>query len=225
MKGELNKSPVVDFTLYLITDRKQVAGGDLCRALESALRGGVRAVQLREKDLSGRELYELACRVRILTSRYGAKLLINDRLDTALAVGADGVHLGESSMPVERVREIAGEGMLIGVSCHALPGALAAREGGADFITFSPVYYTPSKAGYGEPVGPECLAEACRRLDIPVFALGGIKPENVRAVLDRGASGIALISAILAAGDPEGAAREMLELLAKGEGPKAKGNG
>lgn len=213
MTVESNNSLVVDFNLYLITDRKQVAGGDLCLALEGALRGGVRAVQLREKDLNSRELFDLACRLRGLTSRYGAKLLINDRLDIAMAVGADGVHLGESSMPVERVREIAGDGMFIGVSCHCLSGAVAAREGGADFITFSPVYHTPSKAGYGDPVGTERLAEACRLLRMPVFALGGIKPENVRAVMGHGAHGIALISAILAAQDPEAAAREILSLL------------
>lgn len=203
----------VDFSLYLVTDRKQLPGGDLCAAVEGALRGGVRAVQLREKDLASRELYELALRLREITSRQGARLFINDRLDIALAAGADGVHLGESSLPVGRVRGIAGERLLIGVSCHSLEGALAAQEGGADFITFSPVFFTPSKACYGEPVGIERLAEACRRLRIPVFALGGIKPENVPVVLSRGAHGVALISAILAAGDPENAARELLALL------------
>ena len=99
LRCRMAEKPPVDFSLYLITDRKQVPGGDLCAAVEEALRGGVRAVQLREKDLSGRELYELACRVRACTSRYGAKLLLNDRLDIALAAGADGVHLGESSLP------------------------------------------------------------------------------------------------------------------------------
>jgi thiamine-phosphate pyrophosphorylase len=207
----------VDFNLYLITDRKQVVGGTLCEAVEAALRGGVRAVQLREKDLSSRELFDLACELRPLTSRYGAKLLINDRLDIALATGADGVHLGESSMPVARVKEMVGDRLLVGVSCHGLEGALEARESGADFITFSPIYYTPSKAPYGQPLGTERLAEACRMLRIPVFALGGIKKDTVRDVLDNGAHGIALISAILAAEDPERAAREMLELLENSE--------
>lgn len=211
----LHYSPV-DFSLYLITDRKQLPAGDLCAAVEGALRGGVRAVQLREKDLASRELYELALGLREITSRYGARLFINDRLDIALAAGADGVHLGESSLPVGRVRRIAGEGILIGVSCHGLEGALAAQQEGADFITFSPVFFTPSKACYGEPVGVERLAEACRLLRIPVFALGGIKADNVHAVLKLGARGVALISAILAAGDPEAAASEMLALLKSG---------
>jgi thiamine-phosphate pyrophosphorylase len=202
---------LVDFSLYLISDRKQVPGGDLCAAVEGALRGGVRAVQLREKDFSGRELYELACRLRAITSRYGAKLLINERLDIALAAGADGVHLGENSLPLPQARKVVGENMLIGVSCHDRDRALAAQNHGADFITFSPIYFTPSKAPYGEPVGTERLAEACRLLRIPVFALGGIKRESVSTVLGHGAHGVALISAILAAGDPEQAAREMLQ--------------
>jgi thiamine-phosphate pyrophosphorylase len=215
----------MDFSLYLITDRKQASGGNLCAAVEAALRGGVRAVQLREKDLASRELYDLACRMRELTTRYGAKLLINDRLDIALAAGADGVHLGESSLPVSRVRELAGERLIIGVSCHSLERALEAQESGADFITFSPIFFTPSKAPYGEPLGIDLLAEACRLLRIPVFALGGIKKDSVRTVLDHGARGIALISAILAADDPERAAREMLNLLKEGKGQKAKGKG
>jgi thiamine-phosphate pyrophosphorylase len=206
----MSGKPQVDFSLYLITDRNQVPGGDLCAAIESALRGGVRAVQLREKDLAGRELYELACRLRQITSRYGAKLLINERLDIALAAGADGVHLGESSIPLSQARRIAGKDMLLGVSCHDREKALAAQDNGADFITFSPIFYTPSKAVYGDPVGTERLAEVCRLLRIPVFALGGIKRETVRTVLGHGAHGIALISAILASDDPERAAREML---------------
>jgi thiamine-phosphate pyrophosphorylase len=206
----MSGKPQVDFSLYLITDRNQVPGGDLCAAIESALRGGVRAVQLREKDLAGRELYELACRLRQITSRYGAKLLINERLDIALAAGADGVHLGESSIPLSQARRIAGKDMLLGVSCHDREKALAAQDNGADFITFSPIFYTPSKAVYGDPVGTERLAEVCRLLRIPVFALGGIKRETVRTVLGHGAHGIALISAILASDDPERPAREML---------------
>jgi thiamine-phosphate pyrophosphorylase len=207
----------VDFSLYLITDRKQAQRGDLRAPVEAALRGGVRAMQLREKDLSSRELFDLAGGMRELTSRYGAKLLINDRLDIALAAGADGVHLGESSLPVSRVRELAGGRLIIGVSCHGLERALEAQESGADFITFSPIFFTPSKAPYGEPLGTDRLAEACRILRIPVFALGGIKMDTVRAVLDHGAHGIALISAILAADDPERAAREMLTLLEEGK--------
>jgi thiamine-phosphate pyrophosphorylase len=205
----------VDFNLYLITDRKQTRG-DLCRAVEDALRGGVRAVQLREKDLSSRDLYQLALALRRITAGNGAKLFINDRLDIAMAVAADGVHLGERSLPAARVRELAGDRFLIGVSCHGLDGALSAQDGGADFITFGPVFHTPSKACYGEPLGLEPLEKACRSLGIPVFAIGGIVADGIRLLSGRGAGGVALISAILAASDPEEAARELLAALNSG---------
>jgi thiamine-phosphate pyrophosphorylase len=155
--------------------------------------------------------------LREITTRHGARLLINDRLDIALAAEADGVHLAENSLPVSRVREIAGESMLIGVSCHGIEGAAAAQENGADFITFSPIFFTSSKAPYGEPLGTERLADACLLLRIPVFALGGIKKETIRTVLAHGAGGIALISAILAEDNPERTAREMLALLSEGK--------
>ncbi len=200
----------IDFDLYLITDRKQARNLDLPKVIEAALRGGVKAVQLREKDLSGRSLFDTALGMRELTSRYGAKLIINDRVDIALAVDADGVHLGGESIPARAARKVLGSEKLIGVSCHDRAGALAARDEGADFITFGPIYYTPSKARYGEPVGITALRETAGGMSIPVFALGGIKPENVREVIGAGAHGIALISAIIAADDPE---RETAELL------------
>jgi len=212
--SRMDTKGAVDFNLYLITNRRQVRCGDLCVAVEAALRGGVRAVQVREKDLSARELHELASRMRDITHRYSAKLFVNDRADVALAVGADGVHLGGHSMPVRAVRELVGERLMVGVSCHGMEGALAAEEDGADFITFSPIYETPSKIAYGKPLGPELLAEAVDQLHLPVFALGGIKLDKIGEVVRHGAVGIALISAILAAEDPEQAAREMLAILA-----------
>lgn len=204
---------MTDFNLYLITDRKQVCRASLAEAVEEALKGGIKAVQLREKDLSGRDLYETAMAMRDLTSRYGAKLIINDRADIALAVDADGVHLGGGSLPVRAARRLLGGRKLIGVSCHDRASALEAEENGADFITFGPVYYTPSKAAYGEPVGIEALKETAGLLRIPVFALGGVKKENIREVMAAGARGIALISAVIAARDPRLAARELLSLL------------
>ncbi len=204
---------MIDFNLYLITDRKQVHGASLAAVIEEALKGGIKAVQLREKDLSGRDLYETAMEIRGLTSRYGAKLLINDRADIALAVDADGVHLGGGSVPVGVARRILGGQKLIGVSCHDRASALAAEKDGADFITFGPVYYTPSKASYGAPVGIAALKETAGILRIPVFALGGVKKENAHEVMASGARGIALISAVIAAQDPCGEAEELLSLL------------
>ncbi|MGA7104945.1 MAG: thiamine phosphate synthase [Candidatus Deferrimicrobiaceae bacterium] len=200
----------VDFRVYLITDRRQAPGGDILRAVEGAMDGGIRAVQLREKDLTGKELYLLADRMRELTARHGTRLLVNDRVDIALAVGADGVHLGGSSLPASAARTLLGEEALIGCSTHSVRELREAATQGADFATFGPVYTTPSKAAYGPPVGVTALAGACGRSAIPVFALGGIKAENTREAIGAGAFGIALISGVVAATDPRGAAVDLL---------------
>lgn len=201
------------FNLYLITDRNQAGGVRLIDIIEDALKGGVRGVQLREKDLSSRELYELAYDLRKLTARYDAKLIINDRVDIALAVDADGVHLGLNSMPIHRVRKLLGSNKLIGLSCHNQVNAIMAQENGADFITFGPVFYTPSKANYGKPVGIEILDKVAHLLEIPVFALGGIKRDNIHEIIAAGASGIALVSAIIASDDPRSEAAAMISML------------
>lgn len=208
---------VVDFTLYLITDRHQARAGDLADLVEEALQGGVRAVQLREKDLRPDELYGLACQLRRITVAYGAKLLINDRIDIALAVNADGVHLPESGIPAAAARKILGPGRLIGVSCHSMSSAACAQRDGADFITFGPVFSTPSKAAYGDPQGVARLAETASSLQIPVFGLGGITTEKIPQVMAAGVRGIALVSAIMAAGDPQSAAAGILRTIGQKE--------
>lgn len=193
----------VDFSLYLITDGRQMKV-PFYEGIEDALKGGVKAIQLREKDLSVQQLYEMACRLREITSRYGARLFVNDRLDVALSVEADGVHLAGTSIPLRAVRKIIGGKMLIGVSTHTLEEAIEAEREGADFITFGPVYETLSKKKYGPPVGIEKLKEVADRVSIPVFGLGGIKIERVPDILKTGARGVALISAILSSGNIEG---------------------
>ncbi len=190
----------VDFNLYLITDRKQTKL-PLPGAVRLALESGVRAIQLREKDLPVRELLSLAREIRAITNEFTAKLFINDRVDVAVAVEADGVHLGHQSMPPEAVRKIAGKRLLIGVSTHSVDEARAAEKGGADFITFGPVFATPSKLQYGAPAGMGALKMVKQQTTIPVFGLGGIKPENLREVMNAGADGIAMISAIFGAED------------------------
>ena len=198
----------VDFPLYLITDRRRVATGySLLSATEAALRGGVSAVQLREKDLAAGELLSLARDMRTLTRNYHALLLVNDRVDVALACEADGVHLGESALPTDIVRQLLGPERLIGVSTHSLDGGLTAADRGADFVTFGPIFATPSKAGYGPPLGVAALQEFCRSVPLPVYALGGIKETHCQSVRNAGAAGIGLISGILADPDPEAAAR------------------
>ncbi|WP_394713831.1 thiamine phosphate synthase [uncultured Desulfuromonas sp.] len=199
----------VDFSLYLISDRRQTGGRDLLDVIEAALHGGVQAVQLREKDLSSRELYTLGCALRELTRRYQARLLINDRIDIALAVDADGVHLTEQSLEVGVARQLLGPDKLIGVSTHHVDRAVAVEQQGADFITFSPIYATPSKAAYGAPQGLDKLRNLCRQVSLPVIALGGINAQRRQAVLAAGATGCAVISAILAANDPCQAAKAL----------------
>ncbi len=206
----------VDFRVYLITDRRQARGGDILAAVAGALDGGIRAVQLREKDLGGRELFRLAEAMRRLTARYGARLLVNDRVDVAYAAGADGVHLGGGSIPAADARRLLGPRALIGRSVHGADELARAEGEGADFATFGPVYATPSKAAYGPPVGVTALAAACARTKIPVFALGGVGPANMAETLKAGAFGIALISAVVAAKDPRAAALELTARFAPG---------
>ena len=198
----------IDFPLYLITDRHQVhPHHDLLSAVAAALQGGVQAVQLREKDLPAAELFKLGTQLRQLTRRYQAKLLINDRIDIAQAVDADGVHLTEQSLSVTEARRLLGPDKLIAASTHSLERALQAEREGADFVTFSPVYYTASKAAYGAPQGLDKLQEICAQTTIPVFALGGITPQRITEVRKAGAAGVALISAILADKNPCSAAK------------------
>lgn len=206
----------IDFTLYLITDRRQVpAGRTLTDTVEAALHGGVRAVQLREKDLSAAELFSLAVDLRALTRRYGARLLINDRIDVALAAEADGVHLGGHSLPPAVARRLLGPHALIGVSTHHHDEIAAAAAAGADFVTFGPVFATPSKLAYGEPVGVKALCLACQNSPLPVFALGGIKPCHLGELHPAGIAGIAVISALIAADDPAAAARVLCRSSAR----------
>jgi thiamine-phosphate pyrophosphorylase len=203
----------IDFDLYVITDRQQTGGRSLTEVVEAALRGGVRAVQLREKDLPPRELYPLAQEMRRLTQRYSARLLINDRLDVADAVDADGVHLTTTSLPTEVARQLLGPTRLLGVSTHNAAEAHAAEVGGADFVVFGPVFYTPSKAPYGDPVGLAALRAVRAAVALPIFAIGGVNKANLDRVLAAGADGIAVISAVIAAADPMSAAQELLTTL------------
>lgn len=188
----------INFKLYLVTDRKLFADDQgLLAAVEEALKGGLKAVQLREKDLGIRELLGMAYSLRELTGRYGAALFINDRVDVAVAVEADGVHLGQESLPAYAAKKASKGGLIVGVSTHSLTEAVKAQNDRADFITFGPVFHTASKSGFGEPLGPDILKKVCSELSIPVFAIGGIKLEKLEGTAKCGAKGAAVISAIL----------------------------
>lgn len=202
-----------DFDLYLVTDRQQTGGRDLLWILEQALDGGVKAIQLREKDLPGRDLFLLSEKIRRLCQAYRAALFINDRVDVALASDAEGVQLGTASIPVVPARALLGPQKLIGVSTHSIEEAKAAQQSGADFVLFGPVYFTPSKAAYGTPQGLTALKAIVDNTSLPVYAIGGIGPENVQAAKNSGVRGVALISAIISAQNPKEATEKILRQL------------
>jgi len=204
----------VDFSLYLVTDRHQTAGRPLLPLLRETLEAGLRAVQLREKDLSTRSLLELAFEVRALTRAHGARLLINDRLDLAMAVEADGVHLRADSLPVAAARRLLGPKRLIGVSAHSAAEVERAESEGADFVVLGPIYATPSKLAYGLPIGLGPVEEAARLCRLPIFAIGGVTAARIDDVRRAGARGVAVISAILSAESVAAATRQCLDALA-----------
>lgn len=185
-----------DLRLYLITDRSLFKSEKyFLTAVEEALMGGVKALQLREKDLPDSELIKLGIQLRILTSNYKAKFIINSREDIANKIGADGVHLTETSIRANEIKNIFPD-LIIGVSTHSLEGAHLAETQGADYITFSPIYKTPSKVSYGSPQGLNSLWQVTQAVSLPVLALGGITLHRVPECIERGAFGVALISDI-----------------------------
>ena len=193
-----------------MTDRHATAGRDLVDIVERALDAGLPAVQLRDKDLAARALFALAERLRAVTARAGALLLVNERVDVAIAVGADGVQLGAASLPVEAARALLGANALVGASVHTVAEA---ADTGADFVVFGPVFDTPSKRVYGAPQGTARLAEAIARAPVPVLAIGGVDASNVEAVRATGVHGVSVIRAILATTDPAVATHTLLAAM------------
>ena len=200
-------------SLYLIADRATCGARDLEPTLEAALEAGVRLVQLREKALGPGELTRLAERVLGLTEAHGARLLINTHAQVAGDIGADGVHLPASGPPPEQIRSQFGEPFLVGFSAHNLSELARAASGGADFVTYSPVYSPGSKPAGAALVGLPGLREAVRTSSLPVYALGGVTPERTPGCRESGAYGVAVMSGILAAEDVGGAVVSYLAAL------------
>ncbi len=200
--------------LYVVITEALCRGRSALEVLAMALAAGVRLIQLREKEMTGRQLYERALAFRRETEAAGALLIINDRLDIALAVGADGVHLGQEDLPVEAARTIAPD-LLIGVSTHSLAEALAAQDAGASYVNIGPVFPTGTKET-AFPLGPEMIDRIVPHLRIPWTTMGGIKASNIEQVVSRGARHPAVITAVTAAPDPAAAARELRDLVRRG---------
>ena len=194
----------------LVSDRNRCAGRPLEEVVSAAVAGGVGMVQLRERDLPSGELFILAERLRDVTSRGKALLFVNDRVDIAMAVGADGVQLPENGLSLSSVMRVSGLELLLGRSVHSVEGAIEAERHGADLLVAGTVYPTASHET-GKTQGTALLRKIRDSVHIPYLAIGGVTVDNIGDTIAAGASGAAVISAISEAGDPERAAREMVE--------------
>lgn len=202
-----------ELRLYLVTDRKLAGERDFLSVVRQAVEGGVSIVQLREKCIGTREFIDLALRLKELLKPYGVPLIINDRVDVALASDADGVHIGQSDMPYEMARAILGPSKIIGLSVEDFDQVIQANALDVDYIAVSPVFATPTKTDTAEPFGLEGLEKAVRMSVHPTVAIGGMNEMTAAAVMDCGTDGIAVISAILCADDPAAASKKLLEIV------------
>lgn len=205
---------MLDYSLYLVTDRRLSLGRSTVEVVAAAVSGGVTCVQLREKHCSTREFLEEARRVRELLVGTGVPLIINDRLDVALAVAADGVHLGQNDMHLSDARRLVGERLVIGISAESVADAIRAEAEGADYIGVSPVFTTPTKMDTAPPLGLEGLREIRRAVSLPLVAIGSIRHDNAAEVLRAGADGLAVVSAIVSAPCPRTAAAALRQQIA-----------
>lgn len=198
----------IDYTLYLCTDRDLMSSKTIEESVKKAVKGGCTVVQLREKECSSKEFYELALRVKEITTKYNVPLIINDRVDIAMAVDADGVHIGQSDLPANVVRKIIGDDKIIGVSAAKLDEAVKAVSDGADYLGVGAMYATNTKTD-ARPVTMEELKEIRASVDVPIVVIGGINMNTLTNFKNIGIDGLAVVSAIVSQTDVEGAAREM----------------
>lgn len=218
---------MLDLSLYLVTDRTLSLGRATVDIVAAAVRGGVTCVQLREKHCSTREFVDEARAVKALLERMESRvpLIINDRLDVALAVGADGVHLGQSDMSLADARKLVGTTMMIGISAESLADARRAEQDGADYIGISPVFSTPTKTDTAPPLGLDGIRSIRAAVSLPLVGIGGIHQENAAEVLLAGTDGVAVVSAIVSAACPHGAATALKRQIsaAKAKQPHERG--
>lgn len=200
----------IDYTLYLCTDRDLMSSATIEENVELAIKGGCTVIQLREKNYSSKEFYDLAVSVKKITDKYNVPLIINDRVDIAMAVDAAGVHIGQSDLPADVVRRIIGDDKIIGVSTAKLDEALKAVKDGADYLGVGAMYSTDTKTD-ARPVTMEELKEIRKNVDIPIVVIGGINMNTLGNFKNMGIDGLAVVSAIVAQPDVEKAAKDMYE--------------
>ena len=208
----------IDYSLYLVTDRALARGRPLADVVRAAVAGGVTCVQLREKEASAREFAVAARELLALLRPLGVPLIVNDRIDVALAAGADGVHVGQQDLSVADARRLGPPGWIVGVSAESVADAARAERDGADYVGASPVFATPTKADHAPPLGLAGLRALRAATKLPLVAIGGLHSGNARETIRAGADGLAVVSAIVAADDPRAAAAELRREIAAAKG-------
>ena len=207
------KTGNIDYSLYLVTDRGLARGRSTLEIVSAAVHGGATVVQLREKDCSTRDFIEQALTIKEFLKDRGVPLIINDRLDVAQAVKADGVHHGQTALPLTEAKTILGDSMIIGISAESLQDAIEAEQGGADYLGVSPIYATPTKTDTSPPLGLEGLREIRKVVRLPLVGIGGLNRDNAAEVIRNGADGVAVVSAIVSADDPQTAADDLRQII------------
>ena len=202
-----------DYGLYVVTDEGLSKGLTHLQIAERAVRGGANVIQLRDKSLGGRKFLEAALAIKKVTKKAGTLFIVNDRLDVALASGADGVHLGQDDLPLKDALRLVPKGFIIGITVHDVAEAVEAQKGGASYLGLSPIFQTGSKSDAGAACGIQRIKEVKKKVSIPVVGIGGINASNAREVLEAGADGIAVISAVVSQPDVEKAARGLKEIV------------
>lgn len=212
MKREVRRRMFEEVDVYPVTCESLSVGRSNLEVLEAVIEGGAKVIQLREKEYHKRDLYYLALKFRDITSRAGVLLIINDHVDIAQAVDADGVHLGQEDLPVKAGRELAPE-LLIGASTHSLEQALQAEKDGADYINIGPIFPTKTKEGVERFLGPDAIAKISPQIEVPFTVMGGINEDNIEQVLTRGARKVAMVTAITKAADIAAKVRSLKETI------------
>ncbi len=201
----------VDYTLYLVTNRELMSSKTIEKSVKEAIKGGCTIVQLREKDISSKEFYDIAKSLRKITKKHKVPFIINDRVDIALAVNADGVHVGQSDLSLKDVRKLIGKNKIIGVSCGNLEEAKKAYKNGADYLGVGAIFPTNTKKD-AKDVGIDGLKEIINNIPLPIVAIGGINKENIENLRDINLAGVALVSAIISQKDVKNSAKEIKKI-------------